>query len=486
MKDILAKLGAGALALVLGACGGGTDGTGAVPPTTALTSSGAMQKGSVILNGTHFDATGATVTDDRGRTAALLDDGMVIKLRGRSDDGATGVADRIEIGNEARGTVQSIDATSNPPRFVVAGLVVLVDDQTVYANLSGFAAITVATRVEVHGLRDSLGLVHATRVEAVGAQDGLDEIRGLVTSILPGAHQLTLNGSITVDYGAATFAPAGASAAMLASGVLVEVRGTLNGSVFAAAVVDIEDLEDVPFDGNPNEHRDVEGFISGFSAHPGDFTVNGQAVRTTAATLFEGGAAADLSNDVKVEVDGVLDAQRVLVATKVKFRRTRVILQSLVSAVQLSARTLVQMGQVVRANDLTRIDARPAGGGGHSDLLADVTAGVDCVESRGHIEGAAFIAERIRELNQCNADVIQASVSAKDAGTGVLSFFGGGLVAALAATAELRDANDLVVPRTLFFTLINAADATRQGTLVKLRGTFADGTFTATEAAIEN
>jgi hypothetical protein len=471
-------------AIMLGACGGGTDGTGAVPPPTAtVTSSGVMTKGSVILNGTRFEPATANVIDDRGRTAAQLDTGMVIKLRGRSDDGITGIADRIDVENEARGAVQAIDATANPQRFTVGGLAVLVDDQTLYANLAGFAALAVGARVEVHGLRDSGGLLHATRVEAVAAQDGLDEMRGAVSNVLTGSHQFTLNGS-TVNYSGAAFAPAGASEALLSAGIVVEARGTLNGSVFTATQIEIEDLEDDAFRGRADEKQDVEGFVTGFTVHPGLFQVNGRTVQTTSTTTFQGGTSADLANDVKVEVDGVLDPQLMLVATRIKFERTRVILQGLATAVDPTARTLIVMAQSVRANDLTRIDARPAGGG-RSESLADVIANADCVEVRGHMEGAAFVAERIRELNQCNADVIQANVTGKDEANSVLSFFGA-LVAAMPANAQYLDGNDAAVTRAAFFALVNPAGANGQGTLVKLRGTFAGGTFTTEEAEVKN
>ena len=478
-------LGLVALAMSIASCGGGTDGTGAVPPPTAtVTSSGVMTKGSVILNGTHFDAAGATVADDRGRTAPQLDTGMVIKLLGRSDDGVNGVADRIDVENEARGPIQSIDAISDPHRFTLAGLVVLVDDQTRYANLAGFGALVIGTRVEVHGLRDSGGLLHATRVEAVGAQDGADEIRGPVSNLLTASHLFTLNGTLTVNYATAAFAPAGASEASLAAGVVVEVRGTLVGNVFVATQIEIEDLEDAVFRGDADEKEDVEGFISGFTVHPGVFQVNGLTVQTTSATLFRNGTAADLANDVRVEVDGVLDAQLVLVATKVEFQRAPAILQGLATAVDAAARTVTILGQSVHANDLTRIDARRAGGG-KSESLADVIANVDCVEARGHMEGAVFIAERIRELSQCGADVIQANVTGADEANAVLSLFGA-LAAAMPANAEYRDANGELVTRAAFFALINAADATSRGTLVKLRGTFGAGTFTTQEAEIKD
>jgi hypothetical protein len=366
---------------------------------------------------------------------------------------------------------------------MLGGLVVLADDQTVYANLAGFAALAVGTRVEVHGLRDSDGLLHAARVEAVSAQDGADELRAALAGLDTAADRFTLNGSIAVDYAGATFAP-GASEASLAAGVVVEVRGTLSGTVFTASRIEIEDLEDEPFRGSAGERQDVEGYIRAFTVHPGAFEVNGRAVRTTATTKFVGGTAADLVNDVKVEVDGVIDAQLVLVAAKVTFRRTRVILQGLATAVDTTARTLVALGQTVRVNDLTRIDARPAGPG-LSNSLGDVLANVDCVEARGHMEGARFVAERVRELNQCGADVIQATVSGKDETAATLSFLSG-LVAVMPAGAEYYDGAGAPVTRAAFLALVTAGDMNNPGTLVKLRGTFAAGTFTTAVAEVKN
>lgn len=475
----------GAIALVaLAGCGGGTDGTGAIPPTGTVTSSGVMTKGSVILNGTRFDPAGATVFDDRGRGAAQLDSGMTVKLRGRSDDGVTGVADLIDVENEARGVVESVEPDADPRRLKVAGLVVLVDAGTVYANVPGFGALSPGARVEVHGLRDTSGALHATRVEAVAAQEGQDEMRGAVAGLATAADRFLLNGTIAVNYAGAVFLPAGASEVALANGSPVEVRGTLNGNVFTATRIDVEDLEDSDFRGRANEKQDVEGFIGGFSAHPGVFQVNGRSVQTTSTTLFLSGSAADLANDVQVEVDGVLDAQQVLVATRVRFDRTRVIVQAMATAVDVPLRTLTVLAQPVRVNDLTRIIARTVAGP-PSDSLGDVSANTDCVEARGHMEGATFVAEWIRELNQCGADVVQARVTGKDEPNNLLSFFGG-LAAAMPANASYRDGNDMPVTRAAFFALVNLAGADNPATLLKLRGTFAGGTFTTAEAEIKN
>ena len=194
-----------------------------------------------------------------------------------------------------------ISTAGNTLSFVAAGLTVIVDGQTLYANVAGFSALTVGQRVEVHGPRDVDGNVHATRVEAVGAADGADELRGTVSNVVPSSSQFSLNGNVTVNYGAATFNPAGASTASLVAGALVEVRGSLNGAVFNATQVDLEDAEDDSFRGRDNEKTEFEGYVSGFTVHPGTFKINGRNVQTTASTRFIGGTAADLANNVKIE-----------------------------------------------------------------------------------------------------------------------------------------------------------------------------------------
>jgi hypothetical protein len=309
-----------ALALFV-ACGGGIDGTGSTPPGQAITSSGVMTKGSVILNGVRFDDSTAVITDDLGRNAAQLANGMVVRLRGRSADNVNGVAERIDVENELRAPIISINAAALPLSFVAAGLTMLVDSETVFANVPNFAALAVGMRVEVHGLRDAFGFLHASRVEVVAAGQGVDEVRGTVSALNTIASTFLLNGSIVVNYANATFSPAGASAASLANGALVEVRGgNLAGIVFLATQVDIEVLEDDPLRGRVGEKQEVEGFVTGFTAHPGTFLVNGRTVSTTASTRFVGGTAADLINNAKVEASGVIDAQDVLVASVIEFR----------------------------------------------------------------------------------------------------------------------------------------------------------------------
>jgi hypothetical protein len=187
-----------ALLAALSACGGGGGGGGTSADSggiggTGVTSTGVMTKGSVILNGVKFEDNAANIViDDTPKTAAALQDGMVVKVIGTvNDDGIRGTAQRVEAEIESRGIVTAVNGTANPQRFTVLGQTVLVDDLTIYSNLGGFGSLTAdpagvaGTLVEVHGQRDTSGNIRATRVEANPAQMGdslVDEIRGIVTN----------------------------------------------------------------------------------------------------------------------------------------------------------------------------------------------------------------------------------------------------------------------------------------------------------------
>jgi len=352
-----------------------------------------MTKGSVIVNGVRFDDSAATVTDDRGRSAASLANGMVVKLRGRRTTAAAALPNASTSRTKLRAAISSIDASSSPQSFVAAGITVLVETGTVFVNVAGFAGLSEGARVEVHGLRDAAGNLHASRVELVGT--GTDEVRGAASLIDTGADTFVINGNITVRYAGAAFSPAGTTESSLRSGSVVEIRGTLAGSVFTATQVDLEDLQDDSLSGRADEEQEVEGYVSGFTAHPGSFLVNGRSVRTTSSTRFEDGSGGDLVNNVRVEVEGVVDAQGVLVASKVEFRNIRVQLRGRATAVDAVARTIVVLGQTVRSTNLTRIESRSSSGG--STSLADVVPNVDCVEVRATVEGSSIVAEEIKE-----------------------------------------------------------------------------------------
>ncbi len=477
--------------LVLSACGvggldqiasGGTSGTG-----FPITSSGVMRVGSVVLNGVRFEDSAATVSDDRARDAGQLADGMFVKLRGLvRDDGVNGTAERVEVRNEVRARIQSINPIANPQSFVVGGLTVLVSADTRYANATGFSALSVGTRVEVHGLRDVSGQLRASRVEVVAAAAGADELRGRVSNPDPGENRFTLNGNVTVNFEGATLVPAGTTKSALTSGAAVEVHGSFNaaGTVFTAVSVELEDLSDPDMSGREGEKREVEGFVSGFTAQPGVFQVNGRSVQTNAATRFVGGTATDLANNVEIEVKGTI-VSGVLVASEIEFEHARVELRGKVSAVDPSTRTITVLGQTVVATDLTEIETRVSGGEDSRSLSA-LVANVDCVEVRATTAGSQLVADQIKEQEECGKDLVQARVSAKNEFTFTLRFFGN-LDAVLGGTGVVfRGHDDQSTSRAAFFAAVTPAGPNHAGTLVKVRGTMVSGTLVAELAELED
>src|SRR5690348_12993737 len=178
------------LTALVAACGGGTGGTGATGGSSAAVSIGVMQKGSIILNSVHFDDSTATVrVDGDAGSRTQLQSGMYVKLRGQiNGDGVTGSGQQVTVRTEVRGTVQTTSPSATPPFFTVINQKVLVDDLTVFANftpepLSPIAAVGALHQtvdpVEVHGLRDSDGNIHASRVARLAMNPLGDELRGI-------------------------------------------------------------------------------------------------------------------------------------------------------------------------------------------------------------------------------------------------------------------------------------------------------------------
>jgi len=329
-----------ALALsILAACGGGggTGGTGTTTPPPgaggSTVSTGVMTKGSTIVNGVRFEDTTANISlDDTPKTNAALQNGMVVKVAGTvNDDGINGTAQRVKAIIETRGTPTSVTPGANPQSFAVLGQTVFVDDQTEYSDtVNRFNSITTTKLIEVHGLRDTNGVIRATRIEDRVAQMGnstLDEIRGVVANRT--ATTFTIAGQL-VNFGAAVIVPAGAS---FQNGSVVEVYCThpCPAGTFLASQLKVEDAQDDAFKPAAGQRTEAEGLIAGFGGHPGNFSVGTTPVTTTSSTRFEGGIATDLANNVKVEAEGSWDGTR-LVASKIEFKRSVVRVQGNVTA----------------------------------------------------------------------------------------------------------------------------------------------------------
>ena len=374
---LVATLAASFLSFLAACGGGGSDGSDAssAPSTTSAVSTGVMTKGSTIVNGVRFEDTTANISiDDTPKTAAALQNGMVVKVVGTvNSDDINGTAQRIKALVEVRGRPTSVDASANPQTLLLHLQTVFVDDETVYSNLAGFNAITTTTLIEVHGLRDTTGRIRATRIEANATQMGdstLDEIRGVVTGGT-GTNPATFSlGAQAINAAAAVIVPAGAS---YQNGSVVEVYCTqpcFSGAVFQASRLKVEDAQDAAFQPVSGQRMEAEGLISGFGGHPGNFSVGTTPVTTTSSTRFEGGIATDLANNVKVEAEGSWNGTR-LVASKIEFKRTVIRLQGNVT---VSASNQFTMNVAGRSVDI-ETDSLTSG--------AVPPVGPACVQVRG-------------------------------------------------------------------------------------------------------
>lgn len=445
-------------ALALFSCGGGgVDMAGGGIGGTGKSVGAITAKGSIFVNGVEFDTGNAEITLD-DTTLPVGDDsslqiGMVAKVKGIfNDDGMTGEAEKIEVENEVQGTIAQILSADS---FTVNGQEVITDGKTILDPPSFTPAQN--DPVEVHGQRDSSGIIRATRVERIEA-DPVDEVKGFVSGFTDTSAPFTLiNGaaSITVvlEFG---FTSNGS----IADGLLVELHGTFDGAsnTFTADTVDIEDIEDEAFDFREGDEFEVEGFVTEFSVHPGTFRVNGEPVQTTPSTRFEGGVPEDLADNVKVEAEGDVISGGVLLADKIEFKDA-IRIESNVEDKGSDDVTL--LGITVRITSQTEVNV--SGGFGA------INAG-DGLKVRGFVnmDNTSITATRIDEINPVDPDrhIYQALVT--DTAPPVLTLAGG--ITVDTTGAEFRDDDDSTLTSSGFFGLVII-----NRTVVKARGSFSGG-----------
>ena len=457
-----------AAVFALSACGRRRRGGGL--GSSAAISTGTLTKGSVIVNGVKFTAAaGATIKidDNPGRPEAELRDGMEVKVKGRiNDDRITGQFEKVEAEPRVRGQMTGRGADD----FTVHNHRVITDDNTVFEDRSVGGAFTNISfndladlnEVEVHGGLDDLGNVRATRVERRNDNPN-DEVRGVVTAKVGNVISI---GAFSIDIAGVPTSPAGQTVNV---GDLVEVH--LNAAGTVATLVDIEDLEDAEFEPAQGQEFEVEGFVSGFTAHPGTFQVGSQTVTTTSATTFRNGSAADLDNSVKVEAEGHFDnVTKVLTATRIDFKRSRVILGGIPSAVNLPD-NITLLGKTVKFTSGTRNDAG----------TIDTT---NRIEVRAYVDKSGdVVAERVKPLGG-NRDIVQARVTGKSGNVLTLLGFTADLTGISAANLH-DDKGGTYANLAAFLAAITPSSGTPPGTLVKVKGTVTGSAFATPPDEVE-
>lgn len=477
-RTLLTKAVVAAAAVVgLAACGGGGSSSSTPQPaaqSVPVVSSGAITGfGSVFVNGVRFETSSASFTiNGKPGTQGDLRVGHVVTVHGHRDDNGNSTADRIDFDDLVKGPVDSVDTAAGT--LVVMGQTVLTDADTSFDdNIPGasLAGLNAGDIVEVSGMRRADGDIQATRIEAKPAGT-VFEVTGVASNVDTAAHKLSVN-ALVVDYSSATLRdfPNGQPN----NGDLVEAKGNsvnASGELVASSL----ELKRDPDDAGAGMQVEIEGLITRFVSAT-DFDVAGKPVTTNSSTRFENGSAADLALNVKVEAEGQVDANGVLVATKVQLKRqSSSRIEARVDSVDAAANKLVVLGIDVTVNATTRVEDK-----GDQRVpnfnLGNIVAG-DFVEVRGSelpAESNDVVASRLERRRAEDEVRLRGVVDSASAP----SFTILGVTIQTNAGTEFENSGEGSIGADDFFTAA-------VGRSVEAKGTVSGGVFTAREVEFED
>lgn len=367
--------------------------------------------GSVFSQGIEFNTDSATVMMD-GEPGILSDlrIGMVVSIRGTvNDETGAAVASQINFSDDAEGVITNLNAATNS--FVVLGRTVLVDGLTVFDNAT-FATLALGNVVQVSGLWRSEERIQATHVERVAnayAAGMQMEVKGEINGLDIGTQHFNI-GTQSCDYSAAMLELGGAD---LANGLYVEVSSTSalsNGDLVLDRIQARDRDRDKDQLCDSDCDFELDGYVTLFVS-PTEFEVDGSPVSTTAETVYVNGTVDTLALDVKLAVDGTLDAAGVLIADRIVFHLPSLIeVEADVESVDATNAAVTVLGIVVTTNDSTLFRD-------HSDAevlefgLDDLVAG-DRVEVRAYLDSNTVVATRLERDNPDDGVTLRALVEA--------------------------------------------------------------------------
>ena len=256
--------------------------------------------------GQHVVVTPGTVFDARlAGGLAALPVGTVLGIFGQLDvAGGRIVATRIELRPQASVFVLHavVSRYDRAARRLTLGGVEVDLARLAEAELPSVLPVGTVARVKLNPQRiTALWQATALRAATLMLPDGDEvEIEGRITQFAS-AEDFSIDG-IPVDARAATF-PDGRAG--LAAGARVEVQGRATGGKLIARTVKLESDDE-----KPAGSFEVEGRISAIDTAAFTFVVRGITVSYAGAPRFEGGTAADLALNRRLEVRGTLSADR--------------------------------------------------------------------------------------------------------------------------------------------------------------------------------
>ncbi len=307
--------------------------------------------GSIYVNGVHYQVDQAEFYRDGAKVSgqSTFNMGEFVTVTGTTNsDGSSGTASKVEFDSMIRGeiTAASVDNT----RIEVMGQSVQTDELTVLHGFSQLSELTIGNVVEVSGTRNAEGVITATsinRLQMKYPQDGsVLRLEGSITQVWAEQKFFQLGG-LSIDYASAQL-EGFSSSQTLQTGMYVQVesRQVSTGQWLVASKVRLKPVEVRYAQNTPVR---LEGRITTINGTT-SFTLNYQTIVVNATTRWEGLSAAQLQTDLAVAVEGKIDANGNLVATRVQLRQgnaAQVIRQSgTISAVDVAQQTFTLQGLV--------------------------------------------------------------------------------------------------------------------------------------------
>lgn len=454
------------LAAWLAACGGGGgDGVGSSGTGFGASLGSISGFGSVIVEGTRYDDSAATVTIERdpsapaAATSGDLRLGMQVEVR-YAGTAARSVAAAAEVvGPFGSATADGLIVAGQTVRIAAAGAPL----PTVLDGFSAVSELAATDWLEVHGQRDAAGVIQATRVERLDAgttqytrvsgpvtgdaTTGSFQIAGLTIGLSPSTRRVPAGAVPAAGSRVTVWSPGGPSRGVLSANVLV-VRG--------AVALD----ESAP--------ASAGGVVTGLDRTTQRFRLAGVTVDASAAT-FVGGTAASLSNGDQVRVAGTATAG-VLKAAQV----TQIKDAASAPEVEITATITDYVSSASFRLRGTPVDASGAGvtfSGGTAANLVDGTL----VKVEGRAAGGVLVATKVTFQTKVDSrtTAFLGTIDGWNATTGTFSVQG--VPMRLAANAAISASSGATVTR---------ADI-RTGMVAELEGAFdATGTFVVAEAKL--
>ncbi len=463
-RRMLATAAAIAATALIHACGGGGAGGVADISGSGIVDGPIDAFGSIIANGVRMDISHATITNDGVVvTQADLNVGDSVSMQGTLNGDGTGVATAVTTDEFLKGPLSSVDIAGKS--FVAIGQTVLTDSATVFANVT-LATLAAGNLVEVHGSLNANDQVLATRVELKTSLTEY-EVSGVIDASTPST--FTVNGLI-VNYAGAAVTTAGSVA--LAAGMYVNVGATsapLGGTLTATSVRQ----EDQVRGAQPGAKAEIEGQVSQVVS-PTRFIVRGVTVDDGAGTAFDGGTAASIAQNVKVEVEGSFDSAGVLQATRIEIKQSLdVRITTTIDAVDVGASTVTMLGKVFRVNANTQFEDNRD----HLSpfRLANLSPG-DYVELRAYVDGSSLVASRIeRDSNDARLE-LRGPVDSE----GINSLVILGITVTTDGGTEFEGRDDGSISSATFYATLAPGD------IVEIRQDSPGGAIVADQASIED